>query len=84
MEENKKMENGMISEEALDQVAGGLNVKKEVLIGALAAAGVAIVGGGAYAAWKKWGGKKKSTHSSSTPYMSKDEEKAWDDYFKNK
>ncbi len=43
MEENKEMKNGVISEEALDQIAGGLSVKKALLIGVLAAAGVGVV-----------------------------------------
>ena len=59
MEENKEMKNGMISEEALDEIAGGLSVKKGLLIGALAAAGVGVAGAGALAAWKHFGKKEQ-------------------------
>ena len=59
MEENKEMKNGMISEEALDEIAGGLSVKKGLLIGALAAAGVGVAGAGALAAWKYFGKKEE-------------------------
>ena len=45
MTEVKKIE---LTEEALDQIAGGLNVKKAVLIGVLAATGIGIAIGYRY------------------------------------
>ena len=46
MEENKEFKGGMITEEALEKVAGGLDVEKVVLVGLLGAAGIGIAGAG--------------------------------------
>ena len=67
MEENKEMKNGIISEEALDEIAGGLNVKKAALITVLIASGITI-GGGILAYKKGWiGGKKDDNNTPPTP-----------------
>ena len=60
--EEKEIERGIISEEALDDIAGGLNIDKAKLIKGLKYAGVAIIGAGALASagygMYKWGEKR--------------------------
>ena len=68
----KEFKNGLISEEALDEIAGGIKMDKESLKGYLKKAGVAVAGvaaiaatlGGTYYGGKKlglWGGKSIDT-----------------------
>ncbi len=47
--EEKEIERGVISEEALDDIAGGLKIDKAKLIKGLKYAGIAITGAGALA-----------------------------------
>ena len=47
--EEKEIEKSVISEEALDDIAGGINVDKSTLKKILISAGVAIAGAGAIA-----------------------------------
>ncbi|MBR0423130.1 MAG: hypothetical protein IJJ04_00595 [Clostridia bacterium] len=91
MAENKEMENGVISEEALDQIAGGLSINKSALKKAFIGAGVAIAaaaaGGLAHAFSGKKGGNGKGgqySNADGSPYMSSDDEDAWHDHFSNK
>ncbi len=42
--EDKELKNGIISEEALDEVAGGLSINKETLKKGLKKAGIAVAG----------------------------------------
>ena len=62
----KEFKNGAISEEALDEVAGGLNISPSMVKKALIAAGVGIltsgVGVGAYAMSKSRKGKTTVSH----------------------
>lgn len=46
----KELKNGLISEEALDEIAGGIKMDKESLKGYLKKAGVAVAGAAAIAA----------------------------------
>ena len=57
----KELKNGLISEEALDEIAGGIKMDRESLKGYLKRAGVAVVGVGTIAAGSAlcyYGGKK--------------------------
>lgn len=53
----KELKNGIISEEALEKIAGGLKIDKESLKKYAKKAGIAIVSAGAIAAAGYYGGK---------------------------
>lgn len=80
MAENKEMENGVISEEALDQIAGGLSINKSTLKKVLIGSGVAIAAAAAGGLAYFFGGKKDengksgqySNPAGGSPYMIKD------------
>lgn len=67
--EDKELKNGIISEEALDEVAGGLSINKETLKKGLKKAGIAVAGtavvvGTIYEGKKLYGHIKGSGQSS--------------------
>ena len=53
----EKIEKGVISEEALEEIAGGLNISKDTLKKVAIGAGVTVLGLGGYGLYK-WGEKK--------------------------
>ncbi len=55
MEENSEFKGGMITEEALEKIAGGLDIEEAALLGFLTLAGVGIAAKGIGAAAKGLG-----------------------------